>query len=358
MIIKRPVKEAYHFGFIGSAGIPNRYGGFEAFLENCAPVLVAQGHTVSVTCDRSLYDSTEGDYRGVRRLFIGIRANGGPSVLHDLAAFFSVYRSTTHIIVLGVSGGPWFPLWRLMCDLTGKRLIVNIDGIEWRRSKFSTWKRFLLRGFDTLAQAFSHTIVYDNRALLEFVNSRYRSKSMEIAYSGDHVLHIPGLHRKPATALTICRIEPENQIEILIDGALRSTIKTYTIIGNWASSAYGRSIRTKYSTNERLILLDPIYDALTLARARGECSYYLHGHSVGGTNPSLVEMLFYDCVILCFDCSFNRATAANAVLYFSDAEDIAAILENPTVANGDRAALRERYTAISIALQYVKAAEA
>lgn len=349
-------KEAYHFAFIGSAGIPNRYGGFEAFLEHCAPVVAGQGHTVTVTCDSSLYETRESDYRGVRRLFIGVRANGTSSIVHDLVAFFAVYRSATHIVVLGVSGGPWFPLWRLMCSVAGKRLLVNIDGVEWRRSKFNAWRRRVLKLFDALAQTFSHTVVYDNAALFDFVMPYCRYKAVQIAYPGDHVLRVSGVPQRNGTALTICRIEPENQLRLMIDGALRSSLNLYTIVGNWTASEYGRSMRECYAANPRLRLLDPIYDAQLIAELREECTYYLHGHSVGGTNPSLVEMLFYDCVILCFDCNFNRATAAQAAFYFSDACDLAQLIDEQANIASERTALRENYTAYKIATQYVDAA--
>lgn len=345
-------KTHYHFAFIGSAGIPNRYGGFEAFLEHCAPVLAAQGHSVTVTCDRSLYETRESDYRGVRRLFIRIRANGTASILHDLVAFFGVYRSATHIVVLGVSGGPWFPLWRLMCAVAGKRLIVNIDGVEWRRSKFTAWRRRVLQLFDAIAQTFAHAVVYDNKALFDFVIPYCRRKSVQIGYPGDHVLRLSDVPRRDGTALTVCRIEPENQLRLLIEGALRSTLKLYTIVGNWSASEYGRAIRKYYAASPRLRLLDPIYDAKALAQLREGCTFYLHGHSVGGTNPSLVEMLFYDCVILCFDCSFNRTTAAQAASYFSDANDLARLIDDQAATGGGRTELRKQYTAASIASQY------
>ena len=350
-------KEHYHFAFIGSAGIPNRYGGFEAFLEHCAPVLVAQGHSVIVTCDKSLYKTREASYRGVMRLFICIRANGATSVLHDLLAFFSVYRSATHIIVLGVSGGPWFPLWRLMCTLAGKRLIVNIDGVEWRRSKFTPWRRYVLRLFDALAQIFSHVVVYDNIALFDFVLSYCRGKAVQIGYPGDHVLRLSNVPRIDGTALTICRIEPENHISLLIDGALRSNLKKYTIVGNWSASDYGRSIRKSYTANPRLNLLDSIYDQKVLAELREKCTFYLHGHSVGGTNPSLVEMLFYDCVILCFDCSFNRETSGHAASYFTDAKELAQLIKDTDITPGERSEIRKIYTASNIAIKYVDAAK-
>lgn len=346
-----------HFAFIGSAGIPNRYGGFEAFLEHCAPVVAESGHVVTVTCDRSLYESTDAYYRGVKRIFIGIRANGTASVLHDLIAFFVVYSKATHIIVLGVSGGPWFPLWRFMCTLAGKRLLVNIDGLEWRRTKFTAWRRRTLQLFDALAQIFSHKVIYDNAALFDFVIPYCRRKSVHIAYPGDHVVRLKDVHRLDRTALTVCRIEPENQLQLLIDGALRSTLLLYTIVGNWSASVYGRSLFRDYGTNPRLRLIDPVYDANSLAKLREECTYYLHGHSVGGTNPSLVEMLFYDCEILCFDCPFNRATASHSAFYFSDASDLARLIDDNVRKECGRAELRHQYTAASIALQYLNAGD-
>lgn len=313
--------------FIGSAGIPNRYGGFEAFLEHCAPVMVSGDVTVTVTCDASLYEDRQTDYHGVKRLFLGVRANGSASVVHDLLAFSRVCLTSTHIVVLGVSGGPWFPLWRLVCSLLGKRLLVNIDGVEWRRGKFSRGRRAVLRIFDAVAQYCAHVIVYDNAALAPFVLPSCRYKSVEIAYSGDHVLRDPQACAVRGTALTICRIEPENNIEMLIEGVLGSRIDRYVVIGNWNGSEFGRQLRARYAGQARIEMLDPIYDPVKLANLRETSAVYLHGHSVGGTNPSLVEMLFYDNALLCYDCAFNRATVADCAGYFSDSGQLTELLD-------------------------------
>jgi len=340
--------------FIGSAGIPNRYGGFESFLEYCAPVIAAQDIPVVVTCYSGLYQDQQPDFRGVHRLFLRVSANGVSSIAHDAIAFFRVFYRSDQIVVLGVSGGLWFPLFRLLCEVTGKRLIVNVDGVEWRRTKFSARKRQLLRLFDTFAQRFSHHVVYDNEGLYEYLTVSAKKKATCIAYPGDHVLRLKNVERKPRTALTICRIEPENNLELLIDGALRSTVTEYTIIGNWSYSDYSRSLRDRHSSNARLRLLDPIYDPIRLAEFRERCSHYLHGHSVGGTNPSLVEMLFYDCAILCFDVEFNRYTAGQGAFYFSTAEDLQRALDQPIDPNAaDRQNLRSQYTAEAIADAYL-----
>lgn len=353
--------KAMRVAFIGSAGIPNRYGGFESFLEHCGPSFAAATGTTVVTCDASLYqDDLSPDFKGVRRLFLKTRANGASSILHDLLAFFRVYRASTHIMVLGVSGGPWFPLFQLLCRLGGKRLGVNIDGVEWRRAKFSRNKQRILRLFDNLAQRFADVVIYDNAGLAPYVLPSARGRAFEIGYSGDHVLRLPELGREPGTALTICRIEPENNLDMLIEGALRSGLDRYTIVGNWNNSDYGRALRERYLGEARLSLLDPIYDPRRLAELRETCAIYLHGHSVGGTNPSLVEMLYYDCAVLCFDVSYNRATAGAGASYFTDAVSLAPCIDAALAgqAGGDvaaRADLRRKYTSRAIADAYLSA---
>ena len=350
--------------FIGSAGIPNRYGGFESFLEHCGPAVARIVESVHVTCDAGLYaDDLSPDFKGVTRVFLKVPANGAASVLHDLLAFFSIYRRSTHIVVLGVSGGPWFPLFKLICWLGGKRLAVNIDGVEWRRTKFSGSRQRLLRVFDHLAQRFSDVVIYDNAGLASFVLPGARRRAAQIGYSGDHVLRLPQVTPTPATALTVCRIEPENNLDLLIAGALASPLQHYTIVGNWNNSAYGEALRDRHRGEPRLQLLDPIYDALRLAELREGCSMYLHGHSVGGTNPSLVEMLYYDCAVLCFDVDYNRSTAGDGASYFGDATALARLIGEVMEGHrgGDvdaRVDLRSRYTSDAIAKAYVDAVRA
>lgn len=352
---------SFQIAFIGAAGIPNRYGGFESFLEHCAPVIAAKGVPTTVTCDARLYqDNCTPDFHGVRREFIGIPANGGMSILHDLIAFFRVLPSSSHIVVLGVSGAPWFPLFRVVCALTGRKLVVNIDGVEWRRSKFSRFKRAVLRAFDWLAQRFSHHVIYDSEGLRDFLIPAARSKATCIAYPGDHVKRVQDVVSAPDTALTICRIEPENNLELLIEGFLRSSLERYTIVGNWGHSDYARALRSRYAHHPRIQLMAPIYDADRLALLREQCGHYLHGHSVGGTNPSLVEMLFYDCRIACFDVLFNRHTAESCAGYFVTSEQLAKLLDEGGVAANplQREAMRGRYSARSIADAYIQAATA
>jgi glycosyltransferase involved in cell wall biosynthesis len=337
---------------IGSAGIPNRYGGPEAFAESIAPVLAAQGFEVIVTCDRSKYPDRQGEpdvFRGVRREFIGVNANGARSILHDLLAFLRVANQADYILALGVSGGIFFPLFRLICAFSGARLLVNIDGVEWRRDKFNVIAKIVLLLSDWLAQRFAHVIIYDNDALLDYV--RHPRKAACVEYIGDQAL-LPkaGAPRTDAApfALTVCRIEPENNCDIIIQGFLKSSLASYVFVGNWDRSEYGRELRRKYASEPRLKLTDAIYDPKVIFELRQNCSAYLHGHSVGGTNPSLVEILFFDCQIFCFDCSFNRATAGAAVHYFADPAQLGRCIDAERGPVPDRSAVRQKYSTQAI----------
>jgi len=335
---------------VGCVGVPNRYGGFESFAEAVGPALVARGYEVTVTCDRGQYlNDRAPTFCGVNRVFIGIPANGALSVLHDLVAFFRVVASSDRVLVLGVSGGLFFPIFRIACEFAGCRLLVNVDGVEWRRDKFGFLTRMLLYAWDWLAQRFAHVVIYDNIALQAYV--RFPKKSTCVEYSGEHAVDRLSANSHEATnvlpqgyALSICRIEPENNCELLIEGFLASALKSYILVGNWGSSRYGRLLRRKYAGQSRLLLMDPIYDAPTIYRLRSGCACYLHGHSIGGTNPSLVEMLFFDCPILCYDCSFNRVTAGEGAEYFATPGALRALLDSGRLSQrGDREELRMRY---------------
>lgn len=313
--------------FIGTVGVPNVYGGFEAFLEVSVPVLVQRGHRVTVSCDASRYVDRAPDWHGATRVFIGVSANGAASVLHDTLAFIKVFATHRNIVVLGVSAGIFFPIFRLLCILIGKKLIVNVDGVEWRRAKFSALRRAFLRLSDTLAQVCANQVIIDNEGLRPFLTSIGNHKAIYVPYSGDHVLRLPVAGNSGDSGLlSICRIEPENNCDLLLNAFRELGEGRYTFIGNWDASEYGRKLRSEFSGIRGLTMHDPVYDVNQLAALRENCTGYIHGHSVGGTNPSLVEMLFYDAPIAAFDCVFNRNTAGADAEYFATTAELTSLM--------------------------------
>ncbi len=343
---------------VGSVGMPARYGGFETFVQELAPRLAMLGMQVTVTCDATQYETHPREFRGCRLLWLPLRANGVLSVLHDSLALLLTCWRVDVIVILGVSSGPMIPVIRA---ISRARLIVNTDGVEWRRGKFNAAKQMILRLFDRLAQVGSHTVVIDNEALAPFVLASKSRTAAVIAYGGDHALATEPAPLQPELvgapyALTICRIEPENNVGLLIEAFLQSSCERYVFVGNWSSSDYGRGLYERYRHEPRLKLLQPIYDAAVLRGIRQHSRAYLHGHSVGGTNPSLVEMLFFDAPILAFDCEFNRATCGRAALYFGSASSLRQELERvwrePGVDAVAREGARSRYTWAGIAREY------
>lgn len=308
--------------FIGSVGIPNNYGGFESFLESIAPTLTNKIDMVTVTCDASRYEDHNPNWNNVNRIFIPISANGIYSIIHDFIAFLFVLKKHKHIIFLGVSAGIFFPLIRILSCLFGSKIYVNIDGVEWRRQKFSGFTRLFLKLSDLLAQFFSDVVIIDNEGLSGYIIDQKKTTSACIGYSGDHVHYSPKVYIYTPFALTICRIEPENNCELLLEAYSKLNIGTYFFIGNWESSDYGRRLKERFSSKSGILCLDPIYEPRILSSLRANCQCYLHGHSVGGTNPSLVEMLFYDAPIIAFDCIFNRFTAGDEISYFSSEDTL------------------------------------
>jgi hypothetical protein len=129
-------------------------------------------------------------------------------------------------------------------------------------------------------------------------------------------------------------------------------------VGNWSASAYGQKLRSDFAGAQNLVLCDPVYDMRKLAHLRKHAGFYIHGHSIGGTNPSLVEAIFHHDRILAFDCIFNRSTLRGAGSYFGGAEELTALIsesQTGVIGAADMAILRDEYVWSSICAQYLKA---
>jgi glycosyltransferase involved in cell wall biosynthesis len=123
-------------------------------------------------------------------------------------------------------------------------------------------------------------------------------------------------------AVTICRIEPENNIHCILDCFSRQDKVRLTVVGNWRDSKYGNRLLTMYNDREHINLLEPIYDHDKLKTLRSNARLYIHGHSAGGTNPSLVEAMILGLPILAFDCEYNRYTTEDRCLYWSNSDTL------------------------------------
>src|SRR5260221_5103637 len=164
----------------------------------------------------------------------------------------------------------------------------------------------------------------------------FRSKTSQlIAYGGDHAYKMSP--SKSAMdrfeflfsfyAFSVCRIEPENNIHLILKAFANTNKVNLVIVGNWNSSNYGKRIKEQYSGHEKIFLIDAIYDQAQLNELRSNCGLYIHGHSAGGTNPSLVEAMSLGLPDLAFDINYNRYTTENHALYFKDVFELEEIID-------------------------------
>ena len=339
---------------LGTVGVPGRYGGFETLAENLVHYHSRNGQTstMSVWCSSRDQTNYATRFESADLHYIGLKANGVQSILYDVLSLFSAIR-TGHdrIILLGVSGAMALPLIRIFSNT---RIVTNIDGIEWKREKWSGVAKAFLRASEWAAVRFSHEVIADNQAIADHVRDAYAADCQVIAYGGDHAVAHVGERKAPeglpeTYALALCRIEPENNIHIILE-AFSHLDTPLVFVGNWGNSTYGLKLKAQYITVPNLYLLDPVYEPSTLYALRGRASVYVHGHSAGGTNPSLVEMMHFGVPVLAHSCVFNRHSTEGQARYFQTPDELTKLVQQLTpvdaiqIGNAMQEIARRRYT--------------
>lgn len=308
---------------IGTVGVPANYGGFETLVENLLP---NDSLKIVVYCSKKSYEKILPQYKGATLCYIPLNANGIQSIPYDIwSIMHAAFTGCTHILALGVSGS--FGIW-LVKKLFPKIIIItNIDGLEWKREKWGRSTQKLLKFFEKIAVKYSNEVICDNKAIVNYVSNEYSKNSHLIEYGGD-VKNTYSVPDEPSEyALSLCRIEPENNIHLILEAFSKSEIKII-FIGNWENSQYGKNLKANYSSYKNISLMDPVYSEEKLYQLRSNCSFYVHGHSAGGTNPSLVEIMHFGKKIISFDCEYNRETMENIGDYFNSSESLLKIITN------------------------------
>lgn len=316
---------------LGTRGIPNYYGGFEQFAEFFSVFLVEKGHEV--------YCYNSHNHKFQETMFNGVH------ILHQhdpeykygtFGQFIYDYncimdarnRDFDIILQLGyTSNSVWFFL------LPKKPIIItNMDGIEWKRSKYSRPVQQFLRFAERLAAKSSDYLVSDSIGIQNFLKKRYDKESTYIAY-GAHPFNEPNEDilkeyevRKENFNMIMARFEPENNFEMVLDGVVKSVDKTpFLVIGNH-NTKYGEVLKNKYKNQTSIRFLGAIYNLEHLNNLRYFSKLYFHGHSVGGTNPSLLEAMASQALVLAHNNDFNRGILKENSYYFSDAEEVKNLL--------------------------------
>ncbi|TXM64807.1 DUF1972 domain-containing protein, partial [Methylobacterium sp. WL120] len=329
---------------LGTRGIPAAHGGFETFAERLALHLAARGWRVGVYCQREV--ETVGQrvstsvWRGVDLITVAVASTGPAATLafdalcaHDAAARGGV------CLVLGYNGAVFLPYLRLR----GAKVLTNMDGIEWRRPKWSAAVRAFFWISEWIAAWSSHRLIADHPAIADHLATRRpRNAITTIPYGGDPIratseAPIRALGLEPDRFLvSIARIEPDNNILAFVEAFSRAPRPAKLVVLGTLDpeNAYHRALRA--AAGEGVIFPGAIYEAETVQALRHHARAYLHGHTVGGTNPSLVEALWAGNAVIAHDNAFNRGTAGEGQLYFADVDGCARAIETVL---GDAAAL-------------------
>ncbi len=317
---------------LGTRGVPNYYGGFEQFAEFFSVYLVEKGHEVFVYNSHN-HPFQEKTFHGVNI----IHQNDPEHKLGTFGQFIYDYncimdsrkRDFDIILQLGyTSNSIWFFL------LPKKPIIItNMDGLEWKRTKYSKPVQQFLKFAERLAAVSSDYLVSDSLGIKTFLKKQYNKESTYIAY-GAHPFTNPDETiisdynvTKNNYNMIMARFEPENNLEMVLDGVTLNIDKTpILVIGNHETK-YGNFLKTKYKEYENIRFLGGIYNIDHLNNLRYFSNIYFHGHSVGGTNPSLLEAMASKAFVIAHNNHFNKAILKENGCYFSNPQEVKNILE-------------------------------
>jgi glycosyltransferase involved in cell wall biosynthesis len=317
-----------NIGILGTRGIPNHYGGFEQVASFLAKGLVEKGHKVSVynPHDHPFQDAY---WNGVRilRCYCPPLGTTGQFVYDYHCLRDSQQRKFDVLLLLGYTSSS---VWG-RCYPKGPVILNNMDGLEWKRSKYPYMIRLFLKYAERLAVRYCDYTIADSTAIRDYLHWQYGVRAQYIPYGAE----VPSLPQKKylkrwnlspgSYGVLMARMEPENNLEMVLEGFRRASHASRLLVIGDTANRYGRHLVQKYGNDPSITFTGSLFDQHCLHALRAYCRLYFHGHSVGGTNPSLLEAMASGALIAAHDNPFNRAILGEDAYYFADAEAVASI---------------------------------
>jgi glycosyltransferase involved in cell wall biosynthesis len=317
---------------VGTRGVPARYGGFETAVEEVGRRLADAGHRVVVYCRRSGDDAAQRPDRFLGMELVHLpaaRKRSLETLSHTaLSVGHLVRHRTDAAFVFNAANAPLLPLVR------AARIPVatHVDGLEWRRAKWGGAGRRYYRTAEALAVRWSDALIADATGIADYYRREFDAPTTLLSYGapliapGEDRLAELGL-RPGGYHLVVARFEPENHVDVIVDGYARSGATRPLVVVGSAPYSDAYTARVHELGDDRVRFLGGVWDQVQLDQLYAHCATYLHGHSVGGTNPSLLRALGAGAAVLAFDVDFNREVAGDSGRYFTDAADVAALLD-------------------------------
>ncbi|RFZ92824.1 glycosyltransferase family 1 protein [Mucilaginibacter conchicola] len=325
---------------IGTRGIPNNYGGFEQCAEYLSVGLVKRGFEVAVYNSHN-HPYQEKQWNGVEicHCYDPEYKMGTPGqFFYDLNCIRDARKRNFDVILqLGyTSSSVWGWLLPKQSVIT-----TNMDGMEWNRAKYSKRAKAFLRLAERLAVLTSDHLIADSTEIQRYIKNKYGKEPVFIPYgatlfNNNDLSAIEEYNVEPYRySILIARMEPENSVEVILDGYSQAqTGQKFLVVGD-TNNAFGSYLVNKFKYNQDIVFLGGIFRAEKLNNLRYYSNLYFHGHTVGGTNPSLLEAMASNALICANDNVFNRAVLNENAQYFSTAKDVAEHLMNVNKASGN-----------------------
>jgi len=354
-------------GIVGARGIGN-YGGYERMLVDLVPRLVQKGYDIRCSCEQPDDEEGTANYKGAKLDYFPLQPPANYTLRKAYELLYDSYFIMTYslvcdiVYVLGIYGG----LSLLIPRVLGKEVIVNTDGLEWKRAKYNVVEQGLIVLFFVISINLASRIIVDNEQLKQFIGERHHFKTSYVPYGVSQQKQQPwdepkltkyvreywdetklssyvnenaasGKVREGEYWLVVARLEPENNIDVIIDGFVKARPNyPLVIVGDFTSGKYRDRVYTlAFNGNTASIFfLGAIYDAGLLGMLRQYCFAYIHGHSVGGTNPSLLEAMICENLIVSHDNVFNRELCGRYAHYFSNSADFSDLVSKLEMSAG------------------------
>lgn len=318
-------------GILGCRGIPNKYGGFEQFAEDLAPGLVRKGVSVSVYCSHH-HPYPHNEYQGVSliRCYDPEHQMGAAGqIIYDLNCILDCRRRNFDIVYqLGYTSAG---LWQWL--LPPKTVVFsNMDGIEWQRAKYGVMAKHFLKYSESKVARKSDHLIGDAVPIRDYLAEKYKKPVSYLAYCAtpftNPLISVPEKYSLTPGQylLVIARMQEDNHIEMIIQGFLKSGNELpLCIIGN-TNNKYGGYLEEKYKQFHQVRFMGGIFNQEDLNHLRYYAALYFHGHSAGGTNPSLLEAMAASARICAHDNVFNRSVLGENALFFKSVDDLASLI--------------------------------